>query len=60
MPEVESSMIAAIDYADGIITVTFKSGAAYPYPGTEETFKAFLTAPSKGKFFNQHLKGTDK
>ena len=57
MPTIDgSSMISAIDYADGSIAVTFKNGRVYNYRGTEEDYRAFLAAPSKGKWFNEHIK----
>jgi len=56
---VQSSFIRSIGYrVGGIITVEMKRGGnlTYEYPGTEEEFLAFVMAPSKGEWFNAHLK----
>jgi hypothetical protein len=56
---VTSSSLAAIGYsmADAVLEVEFKHGPVYQYlsvpPGV---FAAFLTAESKGTFFNQSVK----
>src|SRR5262245_30509568 len=54
---VSSEAIRAIGYhAAGIITVDFHRGGSYDYPGTEDMFIAFLAAPSKGRWFSEHLR----
>lgn len=56
MIPVESSWIDSIGYAEGVIYVALESGAEYDCPGDEDLFKAFLAAPSKGRFFREHFK----
>jgi len=54
---VSSEAIRAIGYSvGGIITVEFNRGGTYHYPGTEEMFLSFMLAPSKGRWFNEHLR----
>lgn len=56
---VDSSCIVAIGWQPpGTISVTFKRGGAitYEYPSDYETFQQFKDAPSKGAFFNAHLR----
>ena len=54
---VESSNIAAIAFKDNKIFVKFKNNKIYSYDYTEEEFKRFQNAPSKGKFFHENIKG---
>ena len=58
MVPVSSSAIRMIGYnVAGIIIVEFNRGgdSVYYYPGSAEDFIDFVTAPSKGQWFNQHL-----
>ena len=59
--DVDSSNIEAIgfDDEDDSLFVRFNSGQEYVYYNVpEETFEAFKDADSKGKFLNEHVKGT--
>ena len=56
---VSSSMIAAIGYDEETETleVEFVSGAVYRYRSVnQDVVEDFRAAPSKGRFFNQHIK----
>ena len=56
---VSSRSIAALGYDDDteILEVEFVSGAVYRYRGVSQTvFEDLRQAPSKGAFFNQHIK----
>lgn len=54
---VSSSAIRSIGWrSDGIIVVEFRERGTYTYDGDYETFLAFVTAPSKGVFFNQNFR----
>ena len=54
---VQSSCIRSIGYHVGdVITVVFIRGGVYQYSGTEDMFMAVALAPSKGAWFNEHLR----
>lgn len=56
---VVSESIASIGYDDDAETleVEFVTGAVYRYSGvSQDTFEDFRQAPSKGAFFNRHIR----
>ena len=55
---VESSAIRALAYhTDASLGVAFASGARYRYRDVpEDVFRAFLAAPSKGRYFNDEIR----
>ncbi|MDB5447913.1 MAG: hypothetical protein JWQ97_3230 [Phenylobacterium sp.] len=58
--DVESSAIRAIDYDPPRrqLRVTFQSGERYAYEGVPgEVCRAFVEAPSKGRFFQAEIRG---
>jgi len=57
---VDSAVIAAVAYSDeAALDVEFTSGAAYRYFAVpEKLFHQFLSAESKGSFFNRHIRAT--
>jgi hypothetical protein len=58
-----SSNIARLQYDEetGELSVLFRSGKTYQYEGVDsDTWNAFTTAPSAGRFFNQEIKGKYK
>lgn len=58
MVRVESSMIAAVGFANNKLYVVFNNGTTYSYADVPVTLVAkLLRAKSKGKFFNQYVKG---
>jgi hypothetical protein len=57
--EVSSSNVASIGYDPDnmILEVEFLSGGLYEYYNVPEfLFNDFINAPSKGQFFDQHIK----
>jgi hypothetical protein len=55
---VDSSLIRTVTYGtDATLTVRFHSGAVYRYFTVPRSiFEAFLAAPSKGTYFNRHIR----
>ncbi|WP_408634138.1 KTSC domain-containing protein [Pseudazoarcus pumilus] len=59
MIPVSSSAIAAIGYDPDTrrMRITFTSGGTYDFCGVpEHVFTGFLHAPSKGSFYDQHIR----
>lgn len=60
MPLVQSSAISRIEYHNhsGTLQIWFhESGGPYDYPGVPRSlYDRFLSAPSKGSFFNDHIR----
>lgn len=58
MPLVSSSAITRIEWERGVLSVWFRSSAQrYDYPGVaEHVYLAFLSAGSKGRFFDLNIK----
>jgi hypothetical protein len=55
---VDSSLIRSVTYGtDATLTVRFHTGAVYRYfTVPRSTLEAFLAAPSKGAYFNHHIR----
>ena len=55
---VESSMIDSIGYEKNVLEVRFCNGGLYQYLDVPEPVLAeLMRAGSKGRFFNQHVRG---
>jgi hypothetical protein len=55
--EVESSVIGALGHAR-VLEIQFESGRIYQYIDVpEDIYNAMLASDSKGKYFNQHIRG---
>lgn len=55
---VESSMIDSIGYEKSVLEVRFCNGGLYQYLDVPESvLAALMRAPSKGRFFNQQIRG---
>jgi hypothetical protein len=58
MKPVKSSNIEAVGFKDGVLSVRFKGGNVYDYPGvTAEQHHKFVNAESVGSHFHNHIKG---
>jgi hypothetical protein len=59
--QVDSSWIASIDFSGGLLTVTTDKGKRIVHlkvPGS--LWEEFQAAPSKGEFYNKHIRGKFK
>lgn len=55
---VSSSFIAAIGWTNGTLQVELLNGRIYEYYGVPRSvYSTFLSAPSKGKYFNAYVRG---
>lgn len=54
---VSSSMLDAVAHDGNTLYARYKGGKVYSHPNVPETkFQALLKSPSKGQFFNTHIK----
>ena len=61
MISVSSSVIRAVGYADGTLTVEFHSGRTYDHPHVPEyVYRGLMSASSKGANYNRHIRGKYK
>ena len=57
MPYVSSSAISRIEWDGGTLSIWFCESGRYDYPGVpQHIYNAFLAAPSKGTYYNNHIK----
>lgn len=59
MPYVTSTAIQHIAWNSGtlVLNITFASGRTYSYCGVPEwKYLGLVAAPSKGEFFNEHIR----
>jgi len=55
---VKSSNLQAVGYEAEIMEVEFLNGSVYEYSEIpQEKYDGLMTAPSKGKYYNQYIKG---
>lgn len=54
---VDSSSLKSVGYADGVCVCEFVNGHLYAYPMAHAEFEKFALAESKGRYFNQSIKG---
>lgn len=58
LTEVKSSNVAAVGFADGVLTVKYKNNRTYSYHGVpEELYQELLKADSIGSFLAANVKG---
>lgn len=58
MTAVNSSWITDATLSDGVLTLTM-NGRTYDWPDADGSlYQGIISAPSAGRYFNQHLKGT--
>lgn len=56
--QVSSSFIAAIGWSQNTLQVELRNGRIYEYYNVPyEVYASFLSAPSKGRYFNSYIKG---
>ena len=54
----QSSAIRTVDYDGYTLTVQFHSGRVYSHAGVPQSvYDAFMSAASKGRYYNQHIRG---
>ena len=57
MPYVQSSAMSRVEWSGGTLTIWFAQGKPYNYYGVPESvYLALLQAPSKGEYFNDHIR----
>lgn len=57
VPLVSSSAISRIEWSGGTLSIWFHQSGRYDYYGVPDSvYQAFLAAPSKGTFFNIHIR----
>jgi len=55
---VESSSIDSVGYEKNVLEVRFRNGGLYQYFDVpEQVLVMLMQADSKGRFFNQHIRG---
>jgi KTSC domain-containing protein len=61
LESVNSSAIRAIGYDGSTLTVEFHTGRTYEHPDVPDAvFEGLMQAPSKGTYYNQHIRGKYK
>jgi hypothetical protein len=58
MPSVNSTAIDRVEWAGGRLTIGFDGGGRYDYFGVpEHVYTGLMVAQSKGRYFNQYIRG---